>query len=236
MRRTGVMWVTLATVGIAISGCSKTEEIKPRSSEQPAARPAAVGAGGAGANLTSDSDFVRDVATKNMAEIELSRLALGKAMNPEIKSFAQRMIDDHGAAADKLKSVVSGQPIEWPAQLDDKHRKTLDELAKKAGSDFDHEYVEAMVEGHQDLAAKLESRLDVQSLADWKTAAAGRTANKALPDPTVAMSDVQVRPNTSDKQVTMNINRWAADTYPVAQKHLDTARTLENATKKGSTN
>ena len=29
-----------------------------------------------------------------------------------------------------------------------------------------------MVEGHQDLAAKLESRLDVQSLADWKTAAA----------------------------------------------------------------
>ena len=29
----------------------------------------------------------------------------------------------------------------------------------------------------------------------------------------------------------MKINQWAADTYPVAQKHLDTARTLENATK-----
>jgi hypothetical protein len=35
--------------------------------------------------------------------------------------------------------------------------------------------------------------------------------------------------------VTMKINQWAADTYPVAQKHLDTARTLENATKKRST-
>ena len=92
-----------------------------------------------------------------------------------------------------------------------------------------------MVEGHQDLAAKLESRLDVQSLADWKTAAAGRTDTKALPEPTIAMRDVQVRPNKSDIEVTIKINQWAADTYPVAQKHLDTARTLEIATNKRST-
>jgi hypothetical protein len=131
---------------------------------------------------------------------------------------------------------VAAQPIEWPAQLDDKQRQTADALAKKQGVDFDHDYAEAMVEGHQDLAAKLESRLDVQSLADWKTAAAGRTRGQALPEPNRAMRDVQVRPNKSDNQVTMMINRWAADTYPVAQKHLDTARTLENATKKQSTN
>ena len=91
-----------------------------------------------------------------------------------------------------------------------------------------------MVEGHQNLAAKLESRLDVQSLADWKTAAAARTDSKALPEPT-DLRDVAVRPNRSDSEITMKINQWAADTYPVAQKHLDTARTLENATKKGST-
>jgi hypothetical protein len=30
--------------------------------------------------------------------------------------------------------------------------------------------------------------------------------------------------------------QWAADTYPVAQKYADTARTLENATKNRSTN
>ena len=238
MRRTGPMWVTVAaiTITIVISGCSKTEGTKPPSSEQPAGRSGAVGTGGAGANLKSDDDFVRDIAVKNMAEVELSRIALDKATNPDIRSFAQTMIDEHGAAGHKLKSVVSGQPIEWPAQLDDKHRKTADELAKKQGANFDRDYVEAMVEGHQDLAAKLESRLDVQSLAAWKTAAAGRTHSKALPEPTIAMRDVQVRPNKSDHEVTMRINQWAADTYPVAQKHLDIARTLENATKKRSTN
>lgn len=86
-----------------------------------------------------------------------------------------------------------------------------------------------MVEGHQNLAAKLESRLDVQSLADWKTAAAGRTESKALPDPKVALRDVAVSPNNSDSEFTMKINQWAAETYPVAQKHPDTARRLENA-------
>src|SRR5262249_46166022 len=139
----------------------------------------------------------------------------------------QMMVDDHGAAGRSLKSIVSGQPIEWPVQLDEKHRKVADGLARKQGADFDDDYVKAMVDGHQDLAAKLESRLDVQSLTDWKTAAAGRADTKALPEPKTSMRDVQVRPNKSDSEVTMKINQWAADTYPVAQKHLDTARALE---------
>ena len=129
MRRTGLLWVAVAAIAI-IGGCSKTEGTKPPLSEQPAVRSGGVGTGGAGANL-SDDDFVRDVALKNMAEVELSRMAVDKATNPDIKSFAQRMIDDHGAAGHNLKSVVSGQPIEWPDQLDDKHRKTADDLAKK---------------------------------------------------------------------------------------------------------
>ena len=229
MGRTGLLWVAVAA--IAICGCS-TERTKPPSSEQPAG---AVGTGGAGANLSND-DFVRDVALKNMAEVELSRMALDKATNLEIKAFAQRMIDDHGAAGNHLKSVLSGQPVEWPVQLDDKHRKMVDGLATEQGASFDRDYLKAMVEGHQNLAAKLESRLDVQSLADWKTAAAGRTDTKAMPEPTIAMRDVLVRPNKSDDEVTMKVNQWAADTYPVAQKHLDTARTLERATNKRPTN
>ena len=124
MRRTGLR-VAVATIAIVISACSRTEGTKPPSSEQPAGRSGAVGTGGAGANL-SDDEFVRDVALKNIAEVELSRIALDKATNLDVKSFAQRMIDDHGAAGHNLKSVLSGQPIEWPVQLDDKHKKIAD--------------------------------------------------------------------------------------------------------------
>lgn len=235
MRRHELLWVVVATLAIVSIGCSERDGAKPSSADPAAARSGAVGTGGAGANL-SDDEFVRDVALKNMAEIELSRLALNKATRPDVRSFAQKMVDEHGAAEQSLKSITSGQPIEWPLQLDDKHRKRGDELSKKLGADFDGDYIKAMVESHQDLAAKLESRLDVQSLADWKTAAAGRTDSKALPEPNVSMRDVQVRPSKSDNELTMKINQWAADMYPIAQKHLDAARALETATSKRSTN
>lgn len=235
MRITGSC-ALIAAVTIVVGGCSKTDERPRSSSQQVPSRPAAVGTGGAGADVKSDGEFVQDVATKNMAEIELSRMAADRGTTAQIKAFAQMIIDDHTAAQTKLKSALSGQPIDWPAQLDDEQRKPADELAGKQGADFDREYLTAIVEGRQNLAAKLESRLDVQSLADWKTAAAGRTQSKAMPEPNAEMGDVAVRPTKSDNGITMKINQWAAEMYPVAQKHLDTARTLEKAIKERRTN
>lgn len=224
MRRLSLSSAVVAALLVA-SACSNSEGMK-----------GAVGTGGAGADVRSDPDFVRDVALKNMAEIELSRMALGKANSPDVNAFAQMMVGDHGAVAERLKALASEHALAWPAQLDGTHRETAEELDRKQGAEFELEYVKAMVKGHEDLTAKLESRLDVRSLADWKTAVAGRTQHQAMPDPAVAMRDVAVRPAGSDNQTTMKINQWAADTYPVAQKHLDTARTLENAIKKRSTN
>lgn len=228
MRRTGMVWVTLCAVAIVIGGCSDSP------SERPAPRGVGIGTGGAGADEKSDSEFVNDVASMNMAEIELSRMAFEKATRPDIKAFAQQLIKDHDMSGNNLRSIVSDQS--WPAQLDDKHREIADTLAKKQGADFDRDYLKAVIEGHQNLAARLESRLDVQSVAEWKTAAAGRTQGHALPDPREEMGDVQPRPNKAAGELTMKINQWAADTYPIAHKHLDTARTLENATTKLSTN
>ena len=229
MTRTGLLSLALALGTIVLAGCSKTP------SEERLARGVGVGTGGAAADVKGDAEFVQDVAIMHMAAIELSRIALNQATSPNIKAFAQQLIADHDAASAKLRSALSGRTSGWPAQLDEKHRRRADELTKKTGADFDREYVKAVIDGHQNLEARLESRLDVQSLADWKTAAAGRTQSQALPDPAVQMRDVQLRPNKSDNELTTKINQWAAETYPVAQKHLDTARTLENATEKRST-
>jgi predicted outer membrane protein len=232
MKHTGLLWVAL--LAAITAGCSRNESTTTKAPEHRAGG-AAAGTGVAAANdAKGDEHFVHEVALMNMAAIELSRMALRMGASPQIKVLAQKMVDDHGAAGDKLKSVVTGSQIEWPLQLDDKHRKTVDDLAKKQGAEFDRGYVEAMVHAHQDLVAKLEPRLDLKTLADWQAAAAGRTQSKALPDPKVEMRDVEIRPEKSDNATTMKINQWAADMYPVTQKHLDTARTLENAPKEHS--
>jgi predicted outer membrane protein len=230
MRRTRLFQIVTGVTIVLAAGCSRGDDASPP--EQP--RPAAVGTGGAGANLNSDDEFVHDVAMKNMGTIELSRLALVKTASPEIKSFARLIIGGHEIAGDKLKGVLSGQTIDWPARVDDKYTRTAERLKNANAVDFDREYVAAMIDSHVDLAAKLESRLDVQSLADWKAAAAARTQSREMPDPRGVMGDLKVRPHKSDSEITAKINQWAADTYPVAQKHLDTARMLESATKKRS--
>lgn len=220
--------MAVSAIVMVLDGCSSTEGRNAPASEA-LARGAGVGSGGAGANLKDDEEFVHDVASKNIEELELSRMALEKATSPEVKAFAQMMLRDHADAEGKFRSVVSEEGLAWPKQLDDKHREAIDDLQKQ-GSDFDRHYVKAIVEAHQNLTAKLESRLDTASLAEWKTAAAGRAQGTTMPEPKAAMADVQVRPNKSDNTVTLKVNQWAADIYPIAQKHLDTARALQNAT------
>ena len=86
-----------ATAIIVIGGCSKTEGTKTRS-EQP--KGAAVGTGGVATNTKDDGDLVHDVAIMNMAEIELSRMALDKSTQPDVKTFAQQLIDAYDMKVD----------------------------------------------------------------------------------------------------------------------------------------
>src|SRR6478752_5682226 len=52
-----------------------------------------------------DAKWAVEVANANMTEVELSKLAQTKAVNPRLKSFADMMVTDHTAAGDKLKQL-----------------------------------------------------------------------------------------------------------------------------------
>ena len=89
MKRTGLLWIAAV---IAIGGCSNTDRAKPPASDE---RPgAAVGTGGAGADVKSDGDFVQDLAMKNIAEIELSRMAVDKSNSAEVSPGVARAAVD----------------------------------------------------------------------------------------------------------------------------------------------
>ena len=133
-----------------------------------------------------------------MTEVELGKLALERSANAEVKKFGQMMIDDHTMAGNKLKDLASAHNIPVPAGLDDTHRELRDKLAMLKGAEFDREYMAAMVEGHEGVAGKLESRLDSERVAE-----------------------------KSDNVVTMAFNQYAAEAYPVVQKHLDAAKGID---------
>jgi putative membrane protein len=226
MRRMGVMAMALAaavTVGCNNSG-NKT------------ANDATVGTAGRESGVSSgDRDFVRDVATMNMAEIEVSRTALQRAADANVKKFAQMMVDDHTSAGDKMKAVASQHSIELPAQLDDKHRDLSQKLNEKQGLEFDKEYADAMVDDHQKLVDKLESRIDKDTLSKWK-AEYDRKTGDAKARSEAEVKAVAVTAEKSDNPVTQSLNQWAADTYPVAFAHLQAAKDMRDGVRKRSTN
>ena len=228
MKRYGFLSIALAA---AITlGCNSKNSNEANSANPPAG--GAVGTAGSESVKSGDKDFVHDLAIANTAEVELGRMAAERAANPEVKQFAQMMVDDHTKANTELMAIASQHNVPAPNELDDKHRDLRDKLAKYQGMEFDREYIDAMVDGHGDVVDKLGSRVDKETLDKWKSESKDASGNKLE----TKGQAVAILPEKSDDPVTTSINQWAATTYPVASAHLDAAKTLKDTLKKRSTN
>ena len=101
----------------------------------------------------ADSKFMMTAATSGMNEVALSNTAVSKSTNEEVKQFAQKMIDDHTAAGDELKTLASGKSVMLPAEADAKHMAANTKLQTLSGNDFDMEYIKWMVKDHEKAVA-----------------------------------------------------------------------------------
>ena len=89
----------------------------------------------------ADNKAIMDMAMVNMAEVEMGKLAQSKSQNPEVKTFAQQMIDDHTKGLAEVQSVAQAKGITLPTELDAKHKAMSAKLAKLDGEKFDREYM-----------------------------------------------------------------------------------------------
>jgi putative membrane protein len=125
--------------------------------------------------------FINDVVAGNTAEIELSRMASERATNPEVKQFAQTMVRDHTAAGNELTQVLTRHNVQVREAMDEKHRDMSQELSRKTGSEFDHEYMAAMVDDHQRMKDLLEGRANEKPNNEPLENAVNQFAAKTLP-------------------------------------------------------
>ena len=228
MKRYGFLSIAL-TAALAL-GCNSNH--KDTSTATPANGGAVGTAGIEDHNVSSgDKDFVNDLAIAGTAEVELGRMAAERAVNPDVKKFGQMMVDDHTKASDELTQVATQHNIPVPTDLDDKHRDLRDKLAKLQGADFDKEYMDAMVDGHDNVLGKLRSRVDKDTLEKTKVESKDQNGKKAE----ARIDAIAVLPEKSDNPVTMSINEWAAKAYPVVNAHLDAAKALRDTVKKRMT-
>ena len=84
--------LAVACAAMLMAGCNRGN----RASNTIANSNGAGTTGTAGYSIsTSDQNFVNDILSDGMAEVETAKLAKDHAANPDVKQFAQMMIDDH---------------------------------------------------------------------------------------------------------------------------------------------
>lgn len=96
-------------------------------------------------------EFVKKASMSNLFEIESSKIALERSTNPDVKAFAQKMIDDHTAAGAKLSTAAATANVSGSiaTALDEKHQKILADLRSEEADDFDDEYVDEQEDAHR---------------------------------------------------------------------------------------
>ena len=97
-----------------------------------------------------NAEFLTDAAGGGMLEVQLGQLAKTNAASKAVKDFGAMMVRDHSNANAQLKTLASKKNVALPATLPDKLQKHVDDLSKKTGADFDKDYINLMVDDHQD--------------------------------------------------------------------------------------
>jgi putative membrane protein len=101
-------------------------------------------------------EFVKQAAMDGMAEVQLGKVALERSQDPKIRQFAQRMVDDHSKANDKLAAVAKSKNLELPKALDAEHEAKVQAMSSKSGAAFDAAYREHMNADHSEAIALFE--------------------------------------------------------------------------------
>lgn len=100
--------------------------------------PAPVSTPGTGAT----AGYAAAVAQADLYEIEASKLALERSNSPEIKQFAQMMIDGHSQTTTELKSALAAAGLAVTPALDPRHQTMLAALRDKTALAFDTAYLD----------------------------------------------------------------------------------------------
>ena len=100
------------------------------------------------ADFSAELDFVTRASNSNLFAIEESRLALNRTHDHRLKTFARRLVEDHGKAEAELQAQAKGSGAVVPTRLDEDHQARLKALRVKSGLDFDKAYIADQGENH----------------------------------------------------------------------------------------
>ena len=102
-----------------------------------------------------DAQFVMKASVGNTFEVEEAKVALERATDQRLKDFAQRMVNDHSDAMNKLMDSAGKAGQKSEMMLDAPHQAMVDNLKTYNGAEFDKVYTADQVAAHAETVALL---------------------------------------------------------------------------------
>lgn len=117
----------------------------------------------------ADSAFLKQAAQNGHAEVEGSKLALSKATSPEVKAFAQQMVEEHGKAGEELNALAASKGIILSDGPSIAQKAKLKILSVRDGHSFDQHYADSLgIKAHQDTVKLFQKASDEAKDPDVK--------------------------------------------------------------------
>lgn len=118
----------------------------------------------------ADQAFIQTVAASDAFEAQSSQLAQDKAGRPAIKTFASKMIQEHGKTTQQLQGIVQSKTATPPsAELTADQQAMLTTLQGESGAKFDRDYVRFQIQSHQAAVAAFQQEADGGTDADLRS-------------------------------------------------------------------
>lgn len=127
---------------------------------------------------SADRRMLGNLAQANRAEVEAGKLALEKSQNPDVKKFAQTMVDDHSKALSEVEQLGAAKNVKLPDGVGVMHKTKETALKALTGKTFDSQYMKRAGVGDHESTVKLLQ--DIQK--NGKDADLKALADKMLPD------------------------------------------------------
>ncbi len=108
-------------------------------------------------SIEDDANYLVDIAAIDKTEIEIGKLAQEKGMSQEVKNYGKMLVDDHTKSLDKVTAMAQTKNVTLPTTISEKGQEEYDKLNKKSGKDFDKEFAEMMVDGHEKAVDKMKT-------------------------------------------------------------------------------
>jgi putative membrane protein len=139
-------------LALALAACGEKTDLATTTTTTETTTPAQPATADADAAIRKGQEFVNNAGQAGLVEIRTSEMALEKTKNAAVKAFAQKMIDEHKAAGEKLKAAASAAALAPPPEtLDDFHMRRINDLVETDGdADFDADYASLQVDAHND--------------------------------------------------------------------------------------